>query len=335
MQTAFRGCLGYDTTLSDIYWIKLIHGAISFIMLVTILAMVIDTDSIAYVSSPLDTRGLYTANVCSMVSNSDGSTIFRIQTQELCTYRVYVAMTIVALLMFSTFHDAWALANWKTYATVLKQNAVNTLRHAEYMMTLAAMYTLFASLLMILDVFTHVLLVTTVMTASVVWHASDRLRILDDALDAPGKALDSFSITYDESDVNQLLSKEVQTHVQDIKYVRWLLHYLVCILLLLPFAAIFGPFYVRTAFFIEACPGAFQLETAEIPAYTHFLSFTMLSYILSFVCVQTNFLRIVCSSKDTAEQVGFRTEYQFILISTCARMALVWVATFSILFLWD
>lgn len=297
--------------------------------------MVIDNDPITYVSSPMDTRGLYVADVCSMMSNSDGITIFRMQTHELCTVRSYVAMTVLAVLTFSTFHDAWALANWGGYTAVLKQNAVNTLRHAEYMTTLAAMYSLLASLLMILDVFLHMLLVTTVMTAAVVWHASERLRILDEALDIPDKALDSFSITYDESDINQLLSSEVHTHVQDIKRLRWSLHYFVCTLLMLPFAGIFLPFYLRTAFYIEECPGAFQLETAEIPVFTHFVSFTMLAYVVGFISVQSNFMKTVCSSKDTPEQVALRTEYQFILISTVARMALVWVATFNFLFMWD
>jgi len=335
MQTAFKGCLGYDTTLADIYWIKLIHGFVSFVTLVVTLAMVIDNESSAYVSSPINTRGLYIADVCSMVLSSDDSTIFRIQTHELSTTRIYAAMAVLAVLMFSTFHDAWALANWGTYATVLKKNAVNTLRHMEYMTTLAAMYSLFASLLMILDVFTHVLLITTTVAAAVVWHASDRLRILDEALDMPEKALDSFSITYEESDVNQLLSTEVQAHVQDIKHLKWSLHYFVCILLLVPFAGVFIPFYLRTAFFIEECPGAFQLETAKIPVFTHFLILTMLAYILSFICIQGNFLKTVCSSRDTPEQVGLRTEYQFILISTVVRMALVWVATFNVLFMWD
>jgi Heliorhodopsin len=318
--------VGIKPTFEFIY---ILNFATAFIhalsaIIVGAMALNIKTDSTHTTISP------YLPAVCFDSFHAGSPPKFRQEIEYVVDTKLYLAAIVVTFFTLSACFQCAQGLNKTAYMNRITTNGANQLRYIEYSISASLMMVAIACVLLIFDIFTHVLVFTCTFSCMILGLFADYIRVLRGSLLKITK-VNNITVAVDETSTieNCIL------HLQQLKKAT---HIMGWVTVFVPYCVVFFVSYFRSTLHMWGCMQDTSLEIPNTPIFVHMIIFIQFLLFNAFGAVQTfQFYQetdelILDPDTTGVEALGLRTEHHFVILSLVAKSILGWLIAANIIF---
>ena len=320
--------VGIKPTFEFIY---LMNFATAFVHAIS--AVIIGAMATNIKTSPPDTLSPYLPAMCFREIVPGTRPRFELEAKHVIDTKIYYAGLIVTFFALSAFFQCAQGLNKTRYMDRVTTNGVNMLRYIEYSISASLMMVAIACILLVFDMFTHILVFTCTFSCMILGLFADYIRVLRGSLIKINENATNMSANIDVDEIATLPNCIV--HLNMLKKAT---HALGWVTLFVPYLAVFFVVYFRTTLRMWDCLDNLPTSTPDTPPFVHLIVFTQFFLFNAFGLVQmyqfyceTDQLIISHDTKAIA-RIGLNTEHRFVLLSLIARSILGWLVASNILF---
>ena len=344
----FTELFGKETTFETLYIYNFVtagvHATSAFVIF--ILSLTIET-SVARVEqcgfrNYTDTSGPYIADFCSVNNTFYNSTGFSFYTkpEEIFDRKLYYAVIITLFFILSFVFQAGQGFYKESYKFRVENNQANFVRYIEYSLSASLMMMAIAASVSVMDFYTHILVFTCTMLCMLIGLVADYVRVMEFTIRSENTPRVSQGGNNNKTSIHNNTPQDQRSNTDvtpdtlwtrcadDLFWIKWGLHALGWIAILVPFLLVFSVAWARLALRSSPCSQSADASTEGPPWWVTPLIIVEFLLFLSFGAVH----KFQFASKDPLQKkVGIRTELQFITLSAISKSVLGWFLVANVL----
>jgi hypothetical protein len=325
----FKQLVGINTSFETLYifnfftaGVHAISAVVIFIIAVGIEANVAVTEECGF-RNFTDTNGPYIVDICvanNTLYNRTGVSFYRKQ-EEIFDERIYLAVLITMFFTLSALFQGGQGCFKEAYRERVETNQANAVRYIEYSLSASIMMLGLASVLAIMDIYTHILIFTCTMLCMMLGLVADYLRVMEftirsDVSFPPETTPDT------ETDESVTPLNLWQRCAKDLRVLKWGVHALSWVAILVPFLFVFSVAWNRVAQRSGTCSQNQDSVDTGPPTWVTGIIITEFILFLLFGVVQS--IQFGWWTEDSQKRIGIRTEHLFITLSALSKSLLGW-----------